>query len=68
MIGSDWPVSTAAGDYSRTMRVVVDYLASHPAADQEAILGGNAQRFWRLKVDEDQGVRARRAAAAVRGV
>jgi L-fuconolactonase len=49
MIGSDWPVCTVAGDYSRTMRVVVDYVADRPARERDAVLGGNAQRFWNLR-------------------
>jgi len=50
MIGSDWPVCTIAGDYARTMRVVVDYVADRPAHERDAVLGGNAQRFWNLTV------------------
>ena len=49
MIGSDWPVCTVAASYGRAMEVVKDYLACFPAAEQEAVLGGNAQRFWKLK-------------------
>ncbi len=49
MIGSDWPVCTLAAGYGRTMRLVTDYLARRPAAEQEAICGGNALRFWRLE-------------------
>ncbi len=49
MIGSDWPVCTVAADYGRTMAVVVDYLADRPASEREAVLGGNAQRFWNLR-------------------
>jgi len=48
MVGSDWPVCLVAGDYSRTMHVVVDYIATRPSCEREAILGGNAQRFWKL--------------------
>jgi L-fuconolactonase len=48
MIGSDWPVCTVAGDYGRTMRVVLDYVGGRPAAEQEAVLGGTAARLWRL--------------------
>jgi L-fucono-1,5-lactonase len=48
MIGSDWPVCTLAADYGRTMRVVTDYLRERPRAEQDAVLGGNAARFWRL--------------------
>lgn len=49
MIGSDWPVCTVAAQYSRAMAVVKDYLVRHPAHAQEAVLGANAQRFWKLK-------------------
>jgi L-fuconolactonase len=49
MIGSDWPVCTLAAGYARTMALVLDYLKDRPAAEQEAVLGGNAARFWRLQ-------------------
>ena len=48
MIGSDWPVCTVAGDYERTMAVVVDYLAARPAAERAAVLGGTAAKLWNL--------------------
>jgi len=50
MIGSDWPVCTVAGDYARTMNVVMDYVADRPAGERDAVLGGNARRFWNLSV------------------
>ena len=46
MAGSDWPVCTVAAAYSRTMSVVVDYLERRPEAEYEAVLGGNAARFY----------------------
>jgi L-fuconolactonase len=49
MIGSDWPVCTLAGSYSRVLGLVKDYLREHSELEREAILGGNAKRFWRLK-------------------
>ena len=49
MIGSDWPVCLVAGQYSRVMNVVNDYVRSNCPGALEAILGGNAQRFWQLK-------------------
>ena len=49
MIGSDWPVCTVAADYRRTVGVVVEYLRDRPLDVQEAVLGGNAQKFWKLK-------------------
>jgi L-fuconolactonase len=48
MIGSDWPVCTLAADYARTMDVILNYLGNIPAAHREAVVGGNARRFWRL--------------------
>jgi L-fuconolactonase len=55
MIGSDWPVCTVAADYARTLDVVRDYLSVLPSADREAVLGGNAQRFWKLKLPRVNG-------------
>ena len=49
MIGSDWPVCTVAASYAQTMRVVLDYFGNYPADVQDAVLGGNAQRVWKLK-------------------
>lgn len=51
MIGSDWPVCTVAASYSTTMSIVMEYLARYPAEIWDAVLGGNAQRFWTLKGD-----------------
>jgi L-fuconolactonase len=48
MIGSDWPVCTLAASYARTMGVVEDYLSRYSAGAQEAVLGENAQQFWKL--------------------
>ncbi|HEX4425328.1 MAG TPA: amidohydrolase family protein [Terriglobales bacterium] len=48
MIGSDWPVCNVAASYSRVMGIVVDYLSQSPNEVRDAVLGGNAQRFWRL--------------------
>jgi L-fuconolactonase len=52
MVGSDWPVSTLAAEYGRTMAVVGNYLLDRSDADRDAILGGNARRFWRLTTRE----------------
>jgi L-fuconolactonase len=52
MIGSDWPVCTLAGDYGRAMAVVTEYLKNRPAAEREAVLGGNARQIWNLEVKE----------------
>src|SRR5262249_42363040 len=62
MIGSDWPVCLVAGEYSRRMLLVLDYIASRPPHEQDAVLGGNAQRFWRLKSHDAHTARFDRAA------
>jgi L-fuconolactonase len=49
MIGSDWPVCEAATPYSRVLDIVEDYIRSFSAEEKNAVLGGNAARFWRLK-------------------
>ena len=53
MIGSDWPVCTVAAGYARTMSVVTEYVSALSSAEREAVLGGNAQRFWKLKLAEE---------------
>jgi len=52
MAGSDWPVCTVAADYGRTMALVREYLNGKPESVRDAVLGGNAQRFWRLTAGE----------------
>jgi L-fucono-1,5-lactonase len=49
LIGSDWPVCTLAAGYARTLGLVTEYLEARPAAERQAVLGGNAARFWRLR-------------------
>jgi L-fuconolactonase len=48
MIGSDWPVCTVAASYAQTVDLVKNYLSQYGEEVHEAILGGNAARFWRL--------------------
>jgi L-fuconolactonase len=50
LFGSDWPVCLLAGTYQRVKDLVVDYMRSLPASEQEKVLGGNAERFYGLKV------------------
>jgi L-fuconolactonase len=53
MIGSDWPVCTLAADYSRTMRLVLDFVERLSNTERQAVLGGTAQRFWNLQTREN---------------
>jgi L-fuconolactonase len=48
MIGSDWPVCKAAASYAQVISLVTDFLEQYPPAVREKILGGTAQKFWRL--------------------
>ena len=50
MIGSDWPVCLVAAPYARTVNVVKSYLSPQTSECRDAVLGGNAQRFWSLRV------------------
>lgn len=49
MIGSDWPVCLVAAPYARVMNLVKDYISGCDEKEREAVLGGNAATFWRLK-------------------
>jgi L-fucono-1,5-lactonase len=48
MIGSDWPVCTLAGSYAQVMNIVLNYLERFPDTIRDAVLGGNAEKFWNL--------------------
>lgn len=50
MAGSDWPVCLVAASYEQTFDLVENYLIQHGSAIRDAVLGGNAQCFWRLAV------------------
>ena len=52
MIGSDWPVCTLAGEYDEVLDVIRTAISGRPAEEQDAVLGGTARRFWRLKRDK----------------
>lgn len=51
MFGSDWPVCTVAGTYERVADLVRDYVNGYSLAERQAVLGGNAAQFYRLKLD-----------------
>ncbi len=48
MFGSDWPVCVLAGDYAKVWAETNKAIASYSQADRDAILGGTAQRVYRL--------------------
>jgi len=48
MIGSDWPVCLVAASYARATALVKNYILKRAPDRASDVLGGNAQRFWRL--------------------
>jgi len=50
LFGSDWPVCLLAGTYQQVKELIVDYMKDLPDSHQEEVLGGNAERFYSLKV------------------
>jgi len=52
MMGTDWPVCNVAASYTQVVALVKDYLSGHSEEEREAVLGGNAARFWRLKTPD----------------
>jgi len=49
MIGSDWPVCALAAPYLQVMDVVKNYIDKYAAEERNAVLGGNAAKFWKFK-------------------
>jgi L-fuconolactonase len=48
MIGSDWPVCLVAASYAQATGLVKGYIQKRAPDRASDVLGGNAQRFWRL--------------------
>ncbi|MEO8486565.1 MAG: amidohydrolase family protein [Betaproteobacteria bacterium] len=46
--GSDWPVVNLAGGYDRWREIALEALSGLGVAELEAVLGGNAERVYRL--------------------
>ena len=49
MYGSDWPVCLVAGNYSMVKALVTDFISDLSQEQQNAIMGGNAAKFYNLK-------------------
>jgi L-fuconolactonase len=52
MFGSDWPVCLLSGDYAEVAGISKDFCARLSAAEQAAIWGGTATRFYGLDTKE----------------
>lgn len=48
MFGSDWPVCALAGSYAQVVSLLADYTRRLSAAEQAAVWGQTAQRFYGL--------------------
>ncbi|MDA3950009.1 MAG: amidohydrolase family protein, partial [Spirochaeta sp.] len=48
MVGSDWPVCTLAGPYSTIMSVVLDYLQTLSASEQDSVFHAACREAYRL--------------------
>ncbi len=48
MLGSDWPVCTLAGPYSRVMQIAADYVQRLSRDEQTAVWSENPKRFYGL--------------------
>ncbi len=48
MFGSDWPISTSAGDYGANTHLLLEQLALLSGTEREAILAGTATRVYGL--------------------
>lgn len=46
MWGSDWPVCLVAGSYGAVLQLVQDFISPLSAAEQAAIMRGNAAAFY----------------------
>jgi L-fuconolactonase len=62
MYGGDWPISVTAGGYDRIWSDISTVLSELPQGDRDQILGGTAQRFYRI--DDVRLSRAVEASAA----
>ena len=50
---SDWPPLELAATYARWRAVSLELLSSLSAIERAAVLGGNAQQFYRLEIEEE---------------
>ncbi|MDO8188188.1 amidohydrolase family protein [Conexibacter sp. JD483] len=64
MFGGDWPIARLAGEYADVVRETGALLADLPPADQAAIWGGTAERFYGLRIRGTASAAAAGAAEA----
>jgi L-fuconolactonase len=49
MMGSDWPVCLVAASYGEVVSLVKDALSEYSADERQQMLGGNAERFYKVE-------------------
>jgi len=49
LFGSDWPVCLVAAKYGEMKSILTDYIGALTKAEQEKIMGRNAEDFYRLE-------------------
>tara|TARA_R110002126_G_scaffold291782_1_gene458030 strand:+ start:57170 stop:57997 length:828 start_codon:yes stop_codon:yes gene_type:complete len=48
LFGSDWPVCLVAGNYQQVKEIVTNFISKFSQAEQKAIMGENAIKFYNL--------------------
>ena len=48
LFGSDWPVCLVAGNYGQVKEIVTNFISKYSDAEQKAIMGENAIKFYNL--------------------
>ena len=54
IFGSNWPVCIVAASYAQVVQVVTEYIGDLSQEEQEAVMGGNAARFYQLSDAEKE--------------
>lgn len=57
LFGSDWPVCLLAGTYGQVKELVEEYARHRTPIEKEGLFGGNAARFYGIKVAETKSQR-----------
>jgi L-fuconolactonase len=52
MFGSDWPVCTLAGDYTKVWAETNKAVESRTQHERDALFGGTAQRVYNVKISK----------------
>lgn len=60
LYGSDWPVCTLAGSYSRVLMAVEDIIAGLSAQDRQQIMSGSAMEVYRLETEAIKSMQSKK--------